>query len=105
MKIIEKPHDRDQLRSMSQDGRERVTSVVAIPWHELPNRDQDAFEKNLARRLTGTRYGLGNVGVRLVGVLGQDLLLEVSGDVSMLLEDYDLIMVAELEEAGDERGR
>jgi hypothetical protein len=104
MKIIETPLDLAQLRTLSQDGRKRVAAVVAVAWHELPGRDQDQFEEDMARRVTGTRYGLADIGVELVGVLGQELLLKVSGDVSMLLEDYEAIMAAEAEEADHGQG-
>ena len=99
MKIIENPLDLFQLRDSSRDGSCRVTAVVAIPWHELVGRDQESLEEDVARKVTGSRYGLADIGIELVGCLGQELLLEVSGDVSMLLGDYHLIMA---EEANDE---
>ena len=54
-----------------------------------------AFEEEASLRLTGSRYGLDDLGVRLVGCLGQELLLEVSGDVSLLLENYHEMLAAE----------
>ena len=35
MTIIERPFDRERLRSISRDGRERVAGVVAFAWHAL----------------------------------------------------------------------
>jgi hypothetical protein len=103
VKIIERPYDESQLRELARDGERRIAGVVAVAWHDLPGWDQDRFEEELARRVTGTRYGLADIGIKLAGVLGQNLLLEVSGDVSMLLADYDLVMASEREEAGDAR--
>ncbi len=99
-KIIEKPYDLDQLRTLSRNGEERVAGVVAVPWHQLVSWDQNRFEEQVARLVTGTRYGLADIGIKLVGVLGQDLLLEVSGDASLLLADYELIMAEEAADAG-----
>jgi hypothetical protein len=103
MKIIEKPCDLHQLRELSREGSLRVAGVVAVPWHELVGRDRDALEEDLARRLTGSKYGLADTGIKLVGCLGQELLMEVSGDVSMLLEDYALIIAEEAREERDAR--
>jgi hypothetical protein len=100
-RILETPYTEDELRDLSKDGRERVAGVVAVAWHELLGRDQDRFEEEVSRRLTGSRYGLADLGIRLVGCLGQDMLLEASGDVSMLLGDYEAIMA---EEAADTTG-
>jgi hypothetical protein len=57
---------------LSNDGERRITGVVAIAWHDLPGWDQDRFEEELARRVTGTKYGLADLAVKLVGVLGED---------------------------------
>lgn len=101
MKILEKPYDRFQLLSMSKDGTERTAGVLAVAWHELVGRDQDRLEEDLARRVTGSKYGLEDMGVRLVGCLGQDVFLEVSGLVGTLLDNYEEFMAEEAEEAGN----
>lgn len=94
MSILEQPYDLHRLRDLSRDGFRRVAAVVAVAWHELVARDLESLEEQLARLVTGTRYGLADIGIELVGCLEQEL-LEVSGDVSMLLDDYDLIMAEE----------
>jgi hypothetical protein len=95
MKIVEQPYSREQLEALSRGGKDRVAGVVAVPWHELLGREQDSFEEEAARRVTGSRCGLADVGIKLAGCLGQDVLLEVSGDVSLLLEQYDEMIAAE----------
>ncbi len=102
-RVLENPYDLHQLRDLSREGSRRVAGVVAVAWYELMGRGQDALEDDLARRVTGTRYGLADIAIELVGILGQDLLLEVSGDVSMLLADYEAIMAEEAREERDAR--
>jgi hypothetical protein len=105
VRIIEKPYDQFDLRSLSNDGRERVAGVVAIAWSDLLGRDQDQFEEEMCRRLTGSKHGLEDVGVKLVGCLGQDVFLEISGLVGTLLDCYEEFMAEEAGEVSDERGR
>jgi hypothetical protein len=52
----------------------------------------------ISRKVQPPDKGLADPGVKLVGCRGQDLLLEVSGDVSLLLGDYDLVMAEEARE-------
>jgi hypothetical protein len=94
-RILGKPYDLDPLRSLSRDGQERITAVVAIPWHELPSHEAEAFEEDLCRRVTGSRYGLEDLAVKLVACLGDCVLLEVGGDVSLLLDNYHEMMAEE----------
>lgn len=103
MKVIEKPYDLGQLRDLSRDGSRRVSGVVAVAWHELPGLGREALEEHLARLVTGSRYGLDSVAVRLAGCVGQSLLLEVSGCVAMFIEDHDLIVAEEAREDADAR--
>ena len=103
MNIIDKPYDQFQLRALSKDGRERVAGVVAVAWHELLGREAEAFEEDMCRRLTGSRYGLEDLAVKLVGCLGQDVLLEGSGLVATFLENYDEWMASEQAEETHEQ--
>jgi hypothetical protein len=99
-RIMETPYTEDQLRALSKDGRERIAGVVAVAWHQLVGQDQDAFEEELTKKVTGSRYGLEDLGVKLVGCLGQDVFLEVSGLVGLLIENYAEWMADEAGEGG-----
>src|SRR5437879_5780264 len=96
--ILCEPYDLDRLRTLSRDGQQRVSGIVAVVWHELVQHDENQFEEVVSRLVTGGRYGLADLDAKLVGCLGDRVLLEVSGDVSLLLDKYHEMMA---EEAGE----
>lgn len=96
--ILETPYTEDQLRRLSGDGPRRVSGVVAVVWHQLVQHEPEQFEEMLCRLVTGSKYGLADLDAKLVGCLGDNVLLEVGGDVSLLLDNYDGM----LREEGDD---
>ncbi|MDB5313176.1 MAG: hypothetical protein JWO38_7378 [Gemmataceae bacterium] len=94
--ILQQPYTREQLERLwaaSRDGR--VAAVVAVRWWWLLGQDEGSLEEALASQLTGCRVGLIDLTIRLVGSLGDDLLLEVEGDPADLLADYDRLIERE----------
>jgi hypothetical protein len=103
-RILVQPYDLDQLRTLSGDGTRRVSGVVAVIWHQLVQHEPEQFEEMLCRLITGSKYGLADLDAKLVGCLNASLLLEVSGDVSLLLDNYDEMMAEEAAGGSDGQG-
>lgn len=103
-RILEKPYDLAELRALSGHGTRRVSGVVAVVWHQLVQHDPEQFEEMLCRLVTGSKYGLADLDARLVGCLNESLLLEVGGDVSLILENYPEMIAEEAEEGSDGQG-
>jgi hypothetical protein len=101
--ILQRPLTREQLLAMSGKHNGRVRGVIAVAWHDLLGREQEAFEEECCRRVTGSRYGLVDLSIRVAGCLGDEILLEVGGDVTHLLADYDLAMAEEASAGQGER--
>jgi hypothetical protein len=95
LKILDQPYTFEDLRTLSKDGTEPVGGVVSIPWVQLLQHDEDWFAGEAARRVTGSRVGLADVDAKAVGIIGDEILLLVSGDVSLLIENYAEMMTDE----------
>lgn len=93
--ILQKPYTEEQLLALSRRHNGRVKGVLAFPWCDLVQHDEQWFEETACRRVAGSAVGLADMDVKVVGSLGDDVLLEVGGDVSMLLEQYDEMLAAE----------
>jgi len=95
MKIMDQPFSKDQLQDLSRKHDGRVRGVIAVPWFDLLDRSQEPFEEEICRRVTGSRYGLIDLTIKVAGCLGDDILFEVGGDVTHLLADYETTMAEE----------
>jgi hypothetical protein len=93
--ILTNPLTRDQLLAISWKHNGRVQGVLAFAWYDLVQHDQQWFDETSSCRITGSKYGLADIDARVVGCLRDEVFLEVSGDVSLLLENYDDMLAAE----------
>lgn len=83
---LERPLTIDAMRA-APDGS--VRGVVAISLTDVIDGDYEAFLDALSRRLVGSTL-LNDVSHRLVGARrGNEILVEVSGDASLVLDTLD----------------
>ena len=90
-RVLAEPLSLEQIRDMASENDGWVTGVVSVDLAEVIDGDIEVFNDILSERLTGGGL-LSDIGYRVVG-LGEsinELLIEVSGDAAMILDDAPL---------------
>lgn len=100
--ILQKPYTEEQLLALSRRYGGPVKGVLAFAWFDLVNNDPQWFDETSSYRITGSKYGLADMDAKVVGCLGNEVFLEISGDVSLLVENYaDMIAAEATPEVGE----
>jgi len=76
--IMRQPYSKDQLLALCKTHNGRVKGVIALRARPA-RREQATFEEEVCRRVTGSRYGLIDLTIRVAGSFGDDILFEVGG--------------------------
>ncbi|NGZ74975.1 hypothetical protein [Saccharibacillus alkalitolerans] len=99
--ILTQPFTLQQIKSLQENNR--ITAVIPVGLDEISNLGPEELADHLSMKLTDSDL-LTDVQYERAGVEdGETVLLQVSGDVTTLLEALDLFAdYADGEEAADE---